>query len=339
MRSHRVRRREFCIAAGAFALAPRVARATGGLDQDAETDASMRVLLASGSFVPAQPIDAWHFAWEGHTYRGSFSIVRLPDGRAGLVNALPLDAYLYGVLGKEISPSWSPAAQQVQAIASRTYALGKIRPERPFDVIAAESDQHYGGIESESVECRAAIDATAGRIVTYAGAAARVAYSACCGGRTADAAAVWKTPVPYLTSVEDPNCSGAPNFAWSVAIASGDVALAFRPRADLGTLRDVRVESFGAGARPLGITFVGTSATFEASAADVRTALGPSIVRSTFVRSATLENGGATLALSGTGRGHGVGLCQWGARAMADRGADAAGILAFYFPGTALGRV
>jgi stage II sporulation protein D len=62
------------------------------------------------------------------------------------------------------------------------------------------------------------------------------------------------------------------------------------------------------------------------------------VIRSAFVRGVTLEAGGASLAVSGTGHGHGVGLCQWGARVMGSQGAAAADIVAFYLPGTALGR-
>jgi stage II sporulation protein D len=218
-----VRRKEFLIASGAFAAIPRVARATGGLDiENAESNVAIRVLLASGSFGPAEPLDGWRFAWDGRTYRGTVGSVRLLDGSMGLVNTVPLDAYLYGVLGKEISPSWPHASQQAQAIASRTYALLKLRPDRPYDVVAAESDQHYGGIEGESVECRAAIDATAAQIITYANLPAHVAYSSCCGGVTANAADVWKTPQPYLSSVVDPYCADAPNFEWSVDVGSGN---------------------------------------------------------------------------------------------------------------------
>jgi len=335
-----VRRTEFLFAAAAFAAAPRPARATGGLDvENPESPAVVRVLLASGAFEAPQAIDGWRFAWNGGTYRGTFATVRLPDGRPALINSLPLDAYLYGVLGKEISASWAPGAQGAQAIASRTYVLGRLRPAKPYDVVAAETDQHYGGVEGESVECRAAIDATASQVVTYGAAPARMAYSACCGGRTADAADVWKTPYPYLTSIPDPNCAGTPNFSWTAEVPAPEVESALGDRIrGIGELRDVRLESPSADDRPTGIAFVGASATYDASPVDVRSALGTSLVRSTFVRSATFRANDGVLELAGTGRGHGVGMCQAGARMMGDRGLSAAEILAFYFPGTALGR-
>jgi peptidoglycan hydrolase-like amidase len=227
-----VKRRAFVTAAGAAALfAPRAARATGGLDVgEPQVQRSVRVLLASGDgFASPRQLDAWHFAWNGRSYRGAFAFVTLDDGRRGLLNVLPLDAYLPGVLGAEVSAGWPAAAQQAQAIVARTYALRKLRPEKLYDVTAGDADQSYGGIESESVEGRAAVDATSGTIVTYRGLPAHVAFSSCCGGRTADAVDVWRTPYPYLRSVEDPHCAESPEFRWEALVPYDGLARAARP--------------------------------------------------------------------------------------------------------------
>jgi stage II sporulation protein D len=330
-----------CTAAAAIASErPRAVFATGGLDvTDGEGDHHMRVLLASGFYSPAQPIDAWHFGWNGRTYRGTFASVTLPDGKSGLLNVLPLDAYLYGVLSEEVSPAWAPAAQQAQAIVSRTYALLKLRPQKPYDVSAGDADQNYGGIESESVEGRAAVDATASTIVTYEALPAHVAYSACCGGRTADAGDVWNTPYPYLRSVIDPNCVATPNFSWQADVPLRSIEDALRAQiAGCGKVHDVQLRVDSAGARPRSIAFVGDSSTVEMPMQLFRTAVGVGVVRSTFVHDAVLDSGGTSLALAGTGHGHGVGLCQWGARVLGQTGASAQDIVAFYFPGTSLGR-
>ena len=332
-------RRAFLTLTGSALVAlPQAARATGGLDIAGPAALHhMRVLLASGGFAPPAAIDAWHFAWNGRTYRGFFEVVALPDGRSGLVNTLPLDAYLYGVVSKEVSPSWAPGAQQAQAIVARTYALGKLRPDRPYDVVPSESDQVYGGIEGEAVEGRAAVDATAGIVLTYAGTPAHVAYSSCCGGRTADAGDVWATPYAYLTSVADPYCPGTPNFEWQAVLPLEAVRKAFGGQlGGIGPLRSVAVDTADPAQRPRGIAFVGATATVETTTAQFRTSLGPGVVRSTFGRQASLGGGNVTVA--GTGRGHGVGLCQWGARVMGERGASADEIVAFYFPGTSFGR-
>jgi stage II sporulation protein D len=326
-------------AASALVAFPLAARATGGLDVAATPGAQhqMRVLLGSGDVDMPARLDAWHFTWNGRAYRGDFTFVALPDGERGLVNVVPLEAYLYGVLSKELSPTWAPGAQQAQAIVSRTYALLRQRPEKPYDVVASETDQAYGGMESESVEGRAAVDATTGSIVTYDGLPAHVAFSSCCGGRTADAGDVWNKSYPYLPSIPDPHCLETPDYLWDADISHDAVRAAFGGNlASIGTLRSVRLDVADPDDRPLAIVFDGASDSFVVTPNVFRAALGVRVIRSTFVRTVELADGGL-LRVSGTGRGHGVGMCQWGARVMAEQGASPSDIVSFYFPGTALG--
>ena len=319
----------------------RSAPATGGLDvgDDAAVLHQVRVLLATGGYATPQTIDAWHFTWNGRTFRGTFATAMLPDGRNALVNTLPLDAYLYGVLSKEVGASWAPSAQEAQAIVARTYALLKLKPEKAYDVTPGDADQNYGGIESETVEGRAAVDATAGIIVTYDGSPAHVAYSSCCGGRTADAGDVWDTPYPYLRSIVDPNCASTPDYTWqsdvSLEVVEGALGRGLR---SCGAVRSVSLRADDPTARPRAIAFVGTSSTFETPVSTFRNSISATLVRSTYIRDAMLARDGKVLALSGTGRGHGVGLCQWGARVLGQSGTSAENIVSFYFPGVAFGR-
>jgi stage II sporulation protein D len=333
-------RRDAFLASVLLGLAvPKAARATGGLDVEATPGArAIRVLLASDAAIQPEPIDAWHFSWDGRTYRGSFAPVALDGGATGVMNLLPLEAYLYGVVSKEISPAWPAAAQQVQAILSRTYALTRLRPNRPFDVGATQSDQRYDGIEGESVEAHDAVDATAGLIVSFDGAPAGVAYSACCGGHTADAADVWGTSVPYLRSVADANCVGTPDFSWSATIPPSGVAklLTGRPEAPL-QLQSIELRDIDPSGRPRTIALAGDGASLSMKATDFRSAVGTDIVHSTLIRSAVVQDG--AIELTGNGRGHGVGLCQWGARELAARAALPADILQFYFAGTSLAQM
>ncbi len=336
----KLNRRAFAVGASAIVGFPRVARATGGLDvADPEPDVALRVLLATGDFATPQPIDQWHFGWDGRTYRGTFTTTTLEDGRAALLNVLPLDAYLSGVINREMPAGWPDAAQRAQAIVSRTFVLGRLRPSKPYDVVAEESDQKYGGIEGETDSGRAAVETTSGAILTFGGAPAHVAYSSCCGGRTADAGDVWNTPFAYLPSIDDPHCLGTPGYAWTVDVGAGDLAKAFGSQfTGLGTLRTVALHEPAPDARPDSIAFVGSSSTFETTPKALRGALGASVVRSTFVRSIAIGRDPSSLTIAGTGHGHGVGLCQWGAREMAVAGSMATDILAFYFPGTIIGR-
>ncbi len=340
------------------------AGATGGLDVGDAPPAphAVRVLLAAGAgFAAPEPVDAAGFRWNGLGFRGTFATVAFPDGTPGLVNTVPLDAYLYGVVSKEVSPAWPRAAQEAQAIVARTYALGKLRPDRLFDVLPGESDQRYGGLPGESVEGRAAVDATAGLIVMAGTQAARVAFSSCCGGYTADAGDVWGRAFPYLPAHADPYCVNSPAFRWKaelpyerfVAALGGEVAA-------LGPLERIELRAPDASGRPRSIAFFGGGRICEMHTPDFRARLGYSVVKSTLVRTVTFGGGAApggrvespegppglagpggtagSVTIEGNGSGHGVGMCQWGARQMAAAGASSRDIVGFYFPTTTLGR-
>lgn len=335
-----MRRRAFLASASAAlaALGPATANATGGLDVgEARTQHEMRVLLASGTFEPIVPIDDWHFTWNGAGYRGSATNVTLSDGRAGLVNVLPLDAYLYGVVSREVSASWPRSAQESQAIVARTYALGRLRPAQTYDVVASESDQRYGGIAAETVEGRAAVDASAGTIVTYLGAPAHVAYGSCCGGHSADAANVWGTSLPYLRGVADPNCAGTPEYRWQLDLPDATLGSALGARfVAIGDVETVGLRDPDESGRPAGLVFSGSAGSFDIATRTFRETLGTNVVRSTLILAVAPRAGG--LHVDGGGRGHGVGLCQWGSRILGGAGSSAAEIVRFYFPGTVLGR-
>jgi stage II sporulation protein D len=327
-------RKAFVASAGAALALPQAARATGGLDiGGAVKEPFVRVLLASGSNIPKpSQLDAWHFLWNGHTYRGGFAFVSLADGKEGLIDVVPLDSYLYGITCEELSPAWPSEVQKAQAILSRTHITARLGADKRYDIVASEKDQRYGGIDVESVERRAAVDSTAGTIVIYETSPAVVAFSACCGGRTADPADVGSSAVPYLCSFPDPHCSGTRYHHWETRIAYPSIA----SRLDLeraGALRSVELRNFGNGQRPRQLTFTGTAATVDVDTVAFRLVAGPS-VRSTFLHlvAPTVEE----LIVAGNGSGHGVGMCQWGANVMASSGASAAEIIAFYFPKTAI---
>ncbi len=334
-----MRRSIFCTALFTTITLPRAARATGGLDiEDQGTpEYTMRVLLTSGRAESPVRVDPWSFMWRGASYRGDFAFVPLGNGRTGLVNTLPLDAYLYGVVSSEVSEAWPLSAQQAQAIASRTYALKRRRPDRAYDVVGGESNQSYTGINGETVQGRAAVDTTSGTVITFNDQPAEIAYSACCGGHTADASEVWGSDIPYLHGVVDPYCVGSPAYAWNRSIACSEVARVVAARGQgIGTLREVRLLDITPSGRPRNLQLAGDRGTASMPSEEFRTTFGGGIVRSTLIRSANVR--ADELLLEGNGFGHGVGMCQWGTRLMGERGASYEEILGFYFPGTGLRR-
>jgi stage II sporulation protein D len=311
--------------------------ATGGLDVwEPGASPQIRVLVGetNGATWDAYPDGTFGFA--GKRWRGAPSTVRLADGRMAVVTAIDVDQYLQGVVPLEMPPGWPPAALQAQAIVARTFALARRTLSRPYDVTAGDADQHWGGVEAESPSCTAAIASTRGRTLAFEAGPAAVFYSACCGGHTEDVAAVWSgVPLPYLRGVVDPYCTPAPDYRWSRDVAMERALAAFGARTG-GTLVSASAVDPDQSGRPRSIVLNGTAST-TVPVADFRRALGASVVPSTWVRALRIEpQAGARLVIEGSGRGHGVGLCQWGARFFASAGASAEQILAFYFPGTSI---
>jgi stage II sporulation protein D len=296
--------------------------ATGGLDIWDPPDAN----------VPSPaPQAAPTAAAAGTTVR-----VQLADGS---IATLDLETYLYGVVPMETPASWPAAALQAQAIIARTYALQKVTLSRPYDLVATDADQRYGGPAAARPAGSAAVDATRGQTLSYLGGPASVFYSSCCGGHSADAGELWgHTGLPYLRGVADPYCTASPDYRWerSVPLDRARAALADRVS---GTPLAAQLDDPDDSGRPRAVTFrddAGNAIVLTVS--DLRQRLGTDTVRSLWIREIDFDRtqAGPLVVIEGSGRGHGVGLCQWGARGMALAGASAADILVQYFPGTAV---
>jgi len=325
-----------------FLKATTAALFTGGLDvwslPGAVPPARLRVLISPdrGSEMP-QRADGDIFTFGGRRWRGTPSIVALPGGRSGVVATVDVDGYLYGVLPIEASPGWPATALAAQAIVARTFALARRTLSRPYDVEVSQRDQRFGGIESEYPATNAAVDATRAAVLTFDGGGASVFYAACCGGHTADAAEIWgHNALPYLRGVPDPYCVAAPDYRWQRIVPLDRLRAALASRVS-GEITGLALGAPDSGGRPLSVDVLAGAQRSTLSTIEFRALVGTDTVRSTWIRTLTLEP--PQVIIEGAGRGHGVGLCQWGARAMGAAGSAAADILAFYFPGTRISAV
>jgi stage II sporulation protein D len=319
-------------------LAAATTVATGGLDVWDPVATQIRVLVATDTRgeTPQVAPDGT-FVFGGKRWRGEPSTVDAPGGRLALVTSIDVDQYLQGVVPLESPTSWPLAALEAQAIVARTFALSRRTISRPYDVLASDADQRWGGVEAESPAATAAIQGTRGRTLTFGGGPAAVFYSACCGGHTEDIVEAWGgAPLPYLRGVADPHCGPAPDFRWARSAPLDRVLAAFGSRTG-GTLTGATLVDPDPLGRPRAVALQG-AASVTVPVVDFRRALGYEIVRSLWLRTIRLDPTQAVpqLAIEGSGRGHGVGLCQWGSRFFAAAGASAIEILGFYFPGTSV---
>lgn len=272
---------------------------------------------------------------DGAGYRGFFD-VQAGGGELRVVNHVDLEDYLRGVLPREMSPSWPEAALQAQAVAARTYALYHMikRATESWDVYSTTSSQVYGGRDVEHPAVDRAVAGTHGSILTWQAGVALTLYHANSGGRTAGCDAVWGASVPCLVSVPDASSCGLPGFAWEATVKQQDIldrlaAYGFA----LPQIDAIEVRSRGDSGRISWLALTAPGRTIQLSGNSFRLMVGPGVVKST---SFQVQQRGDLFVFTGNGYGHGVGMSQWGARAMARRGSSSEEILRCYYPGTTM---
>ena len=285
------------------------------------------------------------------TYRGVLRLVATADGKMQMINVLPMDAYLAGVLANELYGRWHVEAYKAQAVAARTYALAERnrRSSRDFDVYDSQQSQVYGGKDSETSKTWEAVEATRGVVATFRDSAGRVRllptyYHSTCGGATCPSGVVFggETPAP-LAGVRCPYCLHSPKFRWSgVVLTKKEVGEALRASGvpALARLRDVvrvQVAETTSGGRATRIRVTDSAGTALLVDANFwRRAMGSLRVPSTWF--AVRDDGDRIIVEDGHGFGHGVGLCQWGAEYLASHGLTGEQIVRFYYPGAVLTR-
>ncbi|HTZ54524.1 MAG TPA: SpoIID/LytB domain-containing protein [Candidatus Acidoferrum sp.] len=328
-----IRRRGFVTLALATAAAPMLRSIARAQEYDPAMNASsaaLRVLLGPGRLVNGA---RFGFTFNGRAYRGTAS--RLSDGN--VVTTVPLEEYLYSVVSHEMTPSWPVAALQAQAVSARTYVLQRSDPRHAYDVVPSELDQVYTGIDSETPASRAAVDSTAGMVLRFGEQYARLMYSSCCGGHTEAASEAWGgTPIPYLAGVVCTTCTASPYYRWSRTIDLAAVASAFLPELQpVGSLQALREGDRDASGRVRAFVLQAEHGSLTVKGATFRLRVGPRTLPSLLIsRFEPATEAPERIVIEGGGLGHGVGLCQWGARGLALGGASFSDILRFYFPGT-----
>lgn len=237
-------------------------------------------------------------------YRGSLRISR-SGGAFTVVNHLPLEQYLYGVLPKEVSPRWPAAALRAQAVAARSFATQRIGGGGAFDVYCTTRSQAYGGAGSESTVTTAAVKATRGMVPTYCGHPIGAYYYASSGGQTENVENVWAGgPVPYLKAVDDPYDKGSAYSAWpenplvrSASSIARSLGSTYRPA---GSLRAIWVSRRGVSPRVVKAYVIGSRGVRAVTGQVLRERLG---LRSTWFEVRTLSispSGKTTVAAGGT---------------------------------------
>ena len=162
----------------------------------------------------------------GGVYRGSAVVTAKPDGLM-VVNVLPLDRYLAGVVPWEVPMGWHSQTYEAQAVAARSYTLATLHPNADFDVYPDQRSQMYGGVGAERDATSIAVGATAGQVLVWRDRIIPAFYFSTSGGKTSSVHDAWPRShqVPYLVSVKDPYDYLSPHHVWpTTELAAARVA-------------------------------------------------------------------------------------------------------------------
>jgi stage II sporulation protein D len=266
------------------------------------------------------------YVWIGDRwYRGTVQV--LPAGKQLLaINHVDLEQYLYSVLGAEMSPTFPAEALKAQAVAARTYALYRSQSasKKLFDVDSTQASQVYRGLSSEANTTQAAVNATKGQVMTYQKKFILAAFHSASGGHTENVEDIWSDRVPYLRGVPDYDL-GTPGYEWSKVFSSSELAKSLKVN-NITAIAPDRTTQFGS---VLSLKILGDEEK-TLTGNQVRTALKLRSLR--FTITPTPEG----FVFNGRGYGHALGMSQWGAYNLAQRGMKYLNILSHYYQGVDL---
>lgn len=320
--------------------------------------------LESTAAISLMDIDSgfWRETRNDRSYAAPLTFEAGATGALEVLGWLPVETYLRGVVPAEMPASWPAEALAAQAVAARSEVLsnlaGKHRMEG-FDFCALEHCRAYRGLSGYTPSTDAAVQSTAGEVITSGFRTVPTVFSANCGGWTENNEIVWSGPPnPALRAVADFPKGAAPpalgslgqwlggqpraycagdtsNFRWTRRYTQPELTALVNKKQSVGTVQSIEPGPRGSGGRLKTCKITGSSRTVVLDRElAIRLAFGglPSAVF-------TVERSGNSFVFRGAGRGHGVGLCQQGARAMASGGISHENILRHYFTGVQLERL
>jgi SpoIID/LytB domain protein len=328
--------------------------------------------LASGSMAYPTPLEVKGqgpialTGGKGGVYSGTLTLQTGPDGLLEVIETLPLEEYLRGVLPAEMPASWPAEALKAQAIAARSEVLANLGVKHKLEGFEYCADEHcraYNGYGGRKPTSDAAVDSTAGFVLSNGLRVVPTVFSACCGGWSENNENVWSSPPDaalrgvgdfpagvnpapkgpmgyglsqWLAHPPAALCNAdAANFRWTRRFTAAELTQLVNKSCAVGTVKDIRLGERGVSGRLKSVDIVGSKGTVTVrKELPIRQMFG-SLPSSMFILDVERgAKGPVGFVFRGGGRGHGVGLCQQGARGMAVRGGKCTDILTHYYSGT-----
>ncbi len=268
------------------------------------------------------------YVWIGDRwYRGRTQVISTGQGLTA-VNHVNLEHYLYSVLGSEMSANWPIEALKAQAVAARSYALYKraTASNSVFDMGDTTTWQVYKGLATEASTTQQAVTATAGQVMAYNGQAILAVFHSSSGGHTENVEDIWKDNLPYLRGVPDYD-AGAPVYEWTKSFSNHQLSSLI---SGVGKISSMTAERTTPQGRVVTMLVKGDHGSRHLSGNELRSALG---LKSTLF---VVNPSGDSFQITGRGFGHGLGLSQWGAYNLANKGINYQQILSHYYQSATL---
>jgi stage II sporulation protein D len=288
---------------------------------------------------PAGNAASWTLSVDGQddrTYTGGLYLAPDPDQKSDLlvVNEVPIEDYVASVVASEYGLG-DREGTKAMAVVARTYGLfASEKFGDAYDQADGTASQVYEGIDAVTERSREATQATEGDVLTYNANLIQAVYHSSSGGHTANNEDVWKAEkaLPYLRGRDDPYDESSPHHTWSVTVDRSSLLQALTQKrgtlvegftideqAPHGRVRTIRV-----------LQSSGSNYTMNANAFRlvVNRHVSNAVLKSTWFDA---RRQGDQYVFNGRGFGHGVGLSQYGAHEMAERGQSYREILRFYY--------
>jgi len=265
-------------------------------------------------------------------YRGKIELHNIL-GKIHVVNILDIEEYLYSVVPSEMPSSWNIEALKSQAIASRTYAyyfLLRTKDENIYELDSTTNFQVYKGISVETESSIEAVNKTSGIIMTYNNEPIISYFHSTSGGKTSDDSDVWPgSDLPYLKSVECSYGKDSPHYEWTITLSMNEITSALNKK--YKTIDHISKILFKRhNDRIVEVTVQHKNGTITLTGNEFRLLLDPQKLKSTYF---TIKKEKDIFFITGKGWGHGIGMCQWGAKGRGENGFKYEDILKHYYKG------
>ncbi len=278
--------------------------------------------------------------YKGSSYHGEVRLHRMPGRKILVVNTLPLEEYLVGLVTSEMPADWHAEALKAQSVVARTYALFQKKMHASnsnplYDLEATTMDQVYKGGRSDDFRIRKIVSSTDSEILESRGKLIKAFFHSSCGGKTETALNVWGEKNKFVF-VDDPYCKDSPHNSWTYSTTKEALANKIRKnRYPAKTIEKIEIDRIDGNPRAATVILGTGGQTIYIQGNDFRRMVGYRELKSTWF---DVTINGSKITFTGRGFGHGVGMCQWGARGMAEAGKSYRDILHFYYPGARIAK-